>query len=46
MLAQGREATKDYIKENKKFAKNLEEEIRKAVTAGKKLPKEIGEEKE
>lgn len=45
VLAQGREGAKAYIKEHKKFAKELEEKIRKAVATGKKIPKEIGEEK-
>ena len=45
-LAQGREGAKTYIKENQKFADELEKKIREAVAAGKKVPKEIGEEKE
>jgi recombination protein RecA len=45
-IAQGREAAKEYIKENPKFAKRLEEEIKKVLDSGKKVPKEIGEEKE
>ena len=45
VLAQGREGTKAYIREHKKFANDLEDEIRKAVATGKKIPKEIGEEK-
>lgn len=45
-LAQGKEATKEYIKENHKFADDLEKKIREMVASGKKLPKEIGEEKE
>lgn len=44
VLAQGREATKEYLKENDKLAVELEKEIRDQVTSGKKqLPKEIGE---
>lgn len=43
VLAQGREATKEYIKENDKFSSTLEKEIRDQVSSGKKLPKEIGE---
>lgn len=45
VLAQGREGAKAYITEHKKFAKDLEEKIRKAVASGKKIPKEIGETK-
>lgn len=45
IFAQGREAARTYVREHPKFAKELEEEIRKAA-ASKKLPKEIGEEKE
>lgn len=43
VLAQGREGAKNYIMGNKKFSKELEDRIRKAVAAGKKIPKEIGE---
>ncbi len=45
VIAQGREAAKQYLRDNPKFAKEVEEAIRKAVAKGKKLPKEIGEEK-
>jgi recombination protein RecA len=45
VLAQGREAAKRHLKDNPKLAKEVEEAIRKAVAKGKKLPKEIGEEK-
>lgn len=45
VMAQGREGAKAYISEDKKFAKDLEEKIRKAVATGKKVPKEIGETK-
>jgi len=45
VMAQGREGAKAFINEHKKFAKQLEEKIRKAVASGKKVPKEIGEEK-
>jgi recombination protein RecA len=44
VLAQGREGAKNYIKENFKFAEELEKRIRTMMTSGKKLPKEIGEE--
>ena len=44
VLAQGREGTKMYIRENDKFAVDLEKKIRDMATSGKKLPKEIGEE--
>jgi recombination protein RecA len=45
VLAQGREGAKSVIKEKRKFAKELEKRIRDAVASGKKVPKEIGEEK-
>jgi recombination protein RecA len=45
ILAQGREGTKAYIREHKKFADDLEDKIRKAVATGKKIRKEIGETK-
>ena len=45
VLAQGREATKDAIRSNKKLATELEKKIRSQVEAGKKVPKEIGEKK-
>lgn len=45
-LAQGREAAKDYLRENKKFADKLEKEIRERVSSGKKLPKEVDGEKD
>lgn len=44
VLAQGREGAKNYIKENSKFAEELEKKIRTIMASGKKLPKEIGEE--
>jgi recombination protein RecA len=44
-IAQGREGTKQYIMENKKFADEIEKKIRDAVQKGKKIPKEIGEAK-
>lgn len=45
VIAQGREGTKKAIKEDKKFAAELEKKIRDVVASGKKIPKEIGEEK-
>ena len=45
VIAQGREGTKRVIKEKKKLAGELEKKIREIVASGKKLPKEIGEEK-
>ncbi len=45
-LAQGREAAKMVIKSDKKLADEIERKIREAVAQGKKVPKEIGEEKE
>lgn len=46
VLAQGREGTKDYIRENKKLADELEKKVREMMASGKKLPKEIGEKEE
>jgi recombination protein RecA len=43
VIAQGREGAKTYIKENPKFADEIEKKIREASTSGKKLPTEIGE---
>ena len=45
VVAQGREGAKAYLKENKEMATEIEKKIREAATSGKKLPKEIGEEK-
>lgn len=45
-IAQGREAAKIYLRDNPKVAKEIEDEIRKALTNGKPVPKELGEEKE
>lgn len=46
VLAQGREGAKAYLAENSKFADELEKKIREIAASGKKLPKELGEEKE
>lgn len=43
VVAQGREGAKTYIRENPKFAEELDVKIRQAMTSGKKLPKEIGD---
>lgn len=45
-VAQGREAAKMYIRENPKFADELDKKIREFSTSGKPLPKEIGESEE
>ena len=45
-FAQGREAAKVFISENKKFLEELEKKIRESLVTGKELPKELGEEKE
>lgn len=45
-LAQGREGAKAEIREHARLAEEIEKKIRDAVVAGKKLPKELGEEKE
>ncbi len=42
-FAQGREAAKQYIQDNPKFAEELDKKIREVMASGKKLPKEIGE---
>lgn len=42
-IAQGREAAKSYIRENNKFATEIEKKIREMAASGKKMPKEIGE---
>jgi recombination protein RecA len=44
-IAQGREAAKSYIEEHARFADELDKKIRETVASGKKLPKELGEEK-
>jgi recombination protein RecA len=44
VMAQGREGTKNYIRENQKLSEEIEKKIRTIATSGKKLPKEIGEE--
>lgn len=44
VIAQGREGAKIHIKENQKFALEIEKKIRELASSGKKLPKEIGEE--
>lgn len=44
-LAQGREGAKAYLREHSRLAEEIEKKIRDAVAAGKKLPKELGEEK-
>jgi recombination protein RecA len=41
VLAQGREGARSYIKDNKKFADEIEKKIREAVAKGKKIPKEL-----
>ena len=43
VIAQGREGSKAYIRENPKFADELEKKIRELSVSGKKLPTEIGE---
>lgn len=45
-LAQGREGAKAYLKEHTRFTEELDKKIREIFASGKKLPKEIGEEKE
>ena len=45
-FAQGKEAAKVYLSEHSKFADELDKKIREIVASGKKIPKELGEEKE
>jgi recombination protein RecA len=45
VIAQGREASRQEIKQNPKLKKELEKEIRESVEKGKKIPKELGEKK-
>jgi len=45
VLAQGRDAAKLILIGDKKLADDIEEKIREAVAKGKKVPKELGEEK-
>jgi recombination protein RecA len=44
-IAQGKEAAKAYLREHLSFADSLEKKIREVAASGKKMPKEIGEEK-
>jgi recombination protein RecA len=46
IIAQGREGAKQYLRDNPKIAEEVEKKIRDQVASGKKLPKELGEEKE
>jgi recombination protein RecA len=45
-IAQGKEAAKIYLKEHVKLADELDKKIRVMMASGKRLPKELGEEKE
>ncbi len=45
-IAQGRESAKLYMAEHIKFADDIDKKIREMMASGKKLPKELGEEKE
>jgi len=45
-IAQGKEGAKAYIKEHAKFADEMEKKIKEMAASGKKLPKELVEEKE
>ncbi len=46
VIAQGKEAAKAYLKEKPEVANAIEKKIREMATSGKKLPTELGEEKE
>ena len=43
-IAQGKEAAKQFLRDNLKIAEELEKKIREINASGKKMPKEIGEE--
>lgn len=43
-IAQGKEAAKQFLRDNPKVAEELEKKIREFNASGKKMPKEIGEE--
>lgn len=45
VIAQGKEGAKAYLKENKDVADEIDKKIREMATSGKKIPKEIGEDK-
>lgn len=45
-IAQGRDATKIYLKENPKIMSEIDKKIREALNKGKDIPKEIGDQKE
>ncbi len=45
-IAQGKEAAKMFLKENKKLAEEIERKIREVISSGRRVPKEIGEGKE
>lgn len=45
VIAQGREGSKQYLRDNPKMAEEVEGKIRQIATSGKKIPKEIGEER-
>lgn len=45
-FAQGREGAKAYIRENKKFADELDKKLRERLLDGKQIPKEIGDKEE
>jgi recombination protein RecA len=46
VIAQGREAAKEYLRENEKLAMEIEKKIRETAQSGKKIPVELGEEKD
>lgn len=46
VIAQGREGAKAYLKEHQDVASEVDKKIREMATSGKKIPKEIGEDKE
>ena len=45
-IAQGKEAAKQYLKDNPKVAEEIEKKIREMAASGKKMPKELGESEE
>src|SRR5258708_5793800 len=46
VIVQGKKGAKQYLKNNPKLAIEIDHKVRSQVTSGKKLPFEIGEEKE
>lgn len=43
-IAQGKEAAKQFLRDNPKIAEEIDKKIREIAASGKKMPKELGEE--